>query len=105
MYMIIKIRDFTITPGGRYKKHGKYSGEEYRESILIPAYNKAKDNNEGLCVDLDGTYGYPSSFLEEAFGGLARAYPSDDLLNHLDFISYEDPEEINRIKKYIQSLR
>lgn len=103
--MIIKICDFTITPGGRYRRHGEYSGEEYRESILIPAYIKAKTNNECLYVDLDGTYGYPSSFLEEAFGGLARAFPYDDLLKRIKFISYEDPEEINRIKKYIQSLR
>jgi len=60
--------DFTKYPGGRYKKHGKGSGEEFREDFLVP--NLEKD--EQIIVVLDGTAGYSSSFLEEAFGGLVR---------------------------------
>ncbi|WP_119258904.1 STAS-like domain-containing protein [Shinella zoogloeoides] len=60
--------DFTKYPGGRYRKHGKGSGEEFRDDYLVPAIK----NEEQLIIVLDGTAGYSSSFLEEAFGGLIR---------------------------------
>ena len=61
-------RDFSKFPGGRYKSIGKGSGEEFRERFLIPALERG----EPLVIDMDGTEGYPPSFLEEAFGGLVR---------------------------------
>lgn len=60
--------DFTPFPGGRYKKHGSGSGEEFRETLLIPALR----SRTPVLVNIDGAAGYPSSFLEEAFGGLIR---------------------------------
>ena len=42
MKMIYFTKDFTDTPGGRYKRHGDYSGEQFREDILEPAL-KAND--------------------------------------------------------------
>lgn len=71
--------DFTKYPGGRYKKHGKGSGEEFREDFLVP--NLEKD--EQIIVVLDGTAGYSSSFLEEAFGGLVRRGFGRDLVHRL----------------------
>ena len=66
---VIKIADFAKFPGPRYKDLGKYSGEEFRDDLLIPAIS---EKNSNLIVDLDGVFGYGSSFLEEAFGGLVR---------------------------------
>lgn len=60
--------EFSKTPGGRYRTDGPASGEEFRESVLIPALRE----NATIVIELDGTRGYPSSFLEEAFGGLVR---------------------------------
>ena len=60
--------DFSKTPGGRYLTDGPASGEDFRERLLIPALK----DNQTVIVELDGTRGYPSSFLEEAFGGLVR---------------------------------
>lgn len=60
-------RDFTRHPGPRFRWQGKFSGEEFR-SRLIAWLERA----EQLTVDLDGTSGYGSSFLDEAFGGLIR---------------------------------
>ena len=66
---LIRIAEaFSPYPGPRYAKLGDYSGEEFREEILIPALKKGGP----LTVDLDGTKGYGSSFLEEAFGGAVR---------------------------------
>jgi hypothetical protein len=60
---------FTRYPGGRYRKHGNGSGQEFREDYLVPAI-KAEDK---VVIEMDDTAGYPASFLEEAFGGLVRA--------------------------------
>lgn len=76
----IRVRDFAPSPGGRFVSDGEYSGEWFREEILAPALRKASTESEALVVILDGTSGYGSSFLEEAFGGLIRlkrATPSD----------------------------
>ncbi|MBX9944420.1 MAG: STAS-like domain-containing protein [Reyranella sp.] len=61
-------RDFSKLPAGRYRSDGPHSGEVFREDYLIPNLEKGL-----VIVILDGTDGYPSSFLEEAFGGLARS--------------------------------
>lgn len=65
-------KDFSATPGGRYRRHGPYSGEEFREVILLPRVRAAQAQNQRVVVDFDGVAGIPSSFLEEAFGGLIR---------------------------------
>lgn len=59
--------DFSVYPAGRTPKDGEYNGECFRKLIK-------RHINEGthLTVKLDGTRGYGSSFLEEAFGGLIR---------------------------------
>lgn len=64
----INVADFFPYPGGRYRRHGKGSGQEFREDHLIPIL-KTRDHAR---IVLDGASGYPPSFLEEAFGGLIR---------------------------------
>ncbi|MGO4619025.1 STAS-like domain-containing protein [Ensifer sp. 2YAB10] len=68
MQTISIARDFTPFPGGRYRRHGKGSGEAFREDVLVPLLKAGTDTT----IDLDGASGYPPSFLEEAFGGLVR---------------------------------
>ena len=62
------LNEFSRTPGGRYYTDGPASGQKFREEVLIPALAE----NDHLTIEMDGTRGYPSSFLEEAFGGLVR---------------------------------
>lgn len=94
--------DFTDTPGSRYRtKWDNYSGEEFREELLEPKFLKAKENNEKLMIDFDGGYGYLISFLEEAFGGLARIYGSNSVLETLEFKSDEEETLITKVKFYI----
>lgn len=102
--MTIKIsQEFTDTPGPRYKKDGQFSGEEFRESILLPKFKDIlNNNNENLIIDFDGGYGYPSSFLEEAFGGLARKFGADVVLSKIEFISKEEPALVDEVKDYIR---
>ena len=94
-------KDFTITPGGRYIKEGPYSGELFREQILFPKYIEAKAKGVMLVVNLDGCMGYPSSFLDESFGGLVALVPDEDILKRIKLISDDEPGLIEKVKKNI----
>jgi hypothetical protein len=61
-------RDFSRTPGGRYRREGRWSGEEFRDDILMPRLQKC----DVVRVNLDSADGFTTSFLEEVFGGLVR---------------------------------
>lgn len=85
----IKIaKEFSTTPGGRFKKTGPHSGEAFREKIL-----EALKQNDIVTIILDGTEGYGSSFLEEAFGGLVRdkTFSPDQILSRVRIVS-ETPQ-------------
>lgn len=69
---MIRVAEHARSPGGRFKSDGPFSGEWFREEILSPALAQAIEVGERLVVELGGTSGYGSSFLEEAFGGLIR---------------------------------
>lgn len=62
-------REFSRYPAGRFRTDGPWSGQKFREEVLLPALG----DRTPVTVDLDGTAGYGSSFLEEAFGGTVRA--------------------------------
>ncbi len=84
--------DFSETPGGRFKRHGLFSGEEFRDNVLIDLLSRAIEDGEKLTIVLDGVAGYGSSFLEEAFGGLIRRchFNHEQLNRHLE-LRAEDP--------------
>lgn len=96
---------FTETPGSRNVYEGAYSGEEFLNKILLPNFIKALGANSLLYIDLDNTEGFATSFLEEAFGGLARKYDSETVLEHLDFKSDDEPLLIEEIKTYIREAK
>lgn len=86
---IVVGRDFTPTPIGRYFSDGEYSGEAFRERVLIPAllrYDK-------VTVDLAGVIGYGSSFLEEAFGGVfdRKDRINPEVVRQKLFVTTSDP--------------
>ncbi len=102
----IKIsRDFSDTPGGRYIAEGEYSGEAFREKVLIPKYLEAIKEGKKLIVDLDGCYGLATSFLEEAFGGLVRKQKNRDILNILQIVSEDRPNLQEKIINYINEAK
>jgi|JI9StandDraft_1071089.scaffolds.fasta_scaffold237148_2 hypothetical protein len=95
--------DYTDTPGPRYRWQGKYSGEDFLELLLRPKFLDAESKNIILVVDLDGVEGYGSSFLEESFGGLTRAFGSERVQKTLK-ISSEDELLILEIEDYIKGM-
>src|SRR5690606_13973127 len=102
--IIIRVCDFSKTPGSRYRDEGRkaHSGEEFREEILEPKFKIAIANDQKILIDLDGTIGYGTSWLEEVFGGLARAYGHRRVLSTLEFKSEEEGYLIDDIKQYIK---
>lgn len=104
--MILKIaEEFADMPGPRFKYEGDYSGEEFREQLLKPKFEEASASGEKLLVDLDGGFGYAKSFLEEAFGGLAREYLPESVLEVLEFKSEDEPYLSSDIVRYIREAR
>jgi hypothetical protein len=96
-------REFSRIPGPRYVEEGPHSGQEFREKILRPKFEEARRNNDRLVIELDGVrFGYPTSFLEEAFGGLVREFGVDAVLQHLVFRSTEEPYLPEEIVAYIK---
>lgn len=97
-------KEFSRTPGPRYPFEGDYSGEVFRQKHLEPALKRAITNNAILLINLDGTAGYGTSFLEEAFGGLIRVdkYKLDTLLEHIEIYSEEEPYLIEDVINYLQ---
>lgn len=102
--IILFVKSYSITPGSRYKEEGKkaHSGEEFREDFLEPKFQEAESKNIKLIVNLDGTIGYGTSWLEEVFGGLARKMGKEKVLNRIEFVSDEEPYLIEDIKQYIK---
>jgi hypothetical protein len=99
---VLRVTDFSETPGARYRSDGSFSGEEFREALLQPAFAGAIKAGAVLTVDLDGTYGYATSFLEEAFGGLAAQYGSALLLKHLRLKTDDEPTLRGDVERYIR---
>lgn len=114
--MKINVLDFAEYPGPRYKRQGDFSGEEYYITVLNPAFAKCYQQHEKLEINLDGTAGYPSSFLDEAFGELIYDFSeaaveafvvlkTERFKRHLDMIYKETfPQwEKKRINKIVVS--
>ena len=104
LMLLLKIAtDFTTAPGPRYITEGKFSGEQFRQEVLLPKVLEAREKKVTLTVDLDGTSGYATSFLEESFGGLIRE--NDLSLATLDsvlkFTSNEEPSLLKEIREYM----
>jgi hypothetical protein len=95
-------KEYTSTPGGRFASQGPYSGEDFRQRFLEPAFEDPT-REEQITIILDGVMGFATSFLEEAFGGLARIYGRERVQKRLSFISTEEPNLVDEINAYIEN--
>ncbi|UKV15643.1 STAS-like domain-containing protein [Thalassospiraceae bacterium SW-3-3] len=87
LMMIHIADDFSPYPSGREKSDGPNSGERFRDDFLVPALQE----NDVVEIVLDGVKGYPSSFTEEAFGGLIRlGFNKEELLGGKLLVVFHD---------------
>lgn len=90
-------RQFSRAPAGRFIADGPNSGERFRTEFLVPALRE----DAQITIELDGTRGYGSSFLEEAFGGLRRlGFTGAELLRRLKFRT-NDSSLVSEIETYL----
>lgn len=68
--IVVRVLDFTEAPGPRFINQGKHSGEQFYVDVLNGKMAQCIKENRDMDVLLDGTAGYPSSFLDQAFGEL-----------------------------------
>lgn len=101
----VKFADiFTDMPSGRYREDSSDSAEEFRDDILVPLLRE----HDIIVLDLRDVYGYPSSFLEEAFGGLIREelFTEKDLNCKLRLVDHEGlRDNITRIRQFINDAQ
>jgi len=100
MKMINIAEDFSRFPGPRFINLGPYSGEKFKNEVLKPAI---ENHNSDIVINLDGTMGYGSSFLEESFGGLIRDGISPEIVFSIinNMISTEDTSLIDEVRDYV----
>ena len=109
MFTLNVASDFTRTPGVRSSREGEFSGEDFLVKYLSPLFLEAVAKQQKLLINLDGTAGYATSFLEAAFGGLVRGYeehnivptPLVEVKRYLELKSTDDPYLIEEIEEYM----
>ena len=98
-------KEFSQFPAGRLLNDGPFSGQAFRENLLVPALKRA----DKVDVIIDEVSGYGSSFLEEAFGGLVRSegFKPDELLKKIKLTTHDPSFEmyIDEILDYIKSAK
>jgi hypothetical protein len=100
---IVVAREFSDAPGARHTADGVNSAEEFLERLLRPKFIAAQKEGGKLFVDLDGTWGYASSFVSGSFGALAREFGAATVNQHLAFKSDEDPLLLEKIAREIST--
>jgi STAS-like domain of unknown function (DUF4325) len=91
-------QDFSQFPAGRVPEDGPYSGAQFRDELLLPALREGP-----VTLLLDGTMGYGSSFLKEAFGPLKVHFTAVELRHRLLLESKHDPSLVKEIWTYLES--
>lgn len=86
------VEKYTEYPGPRYRNQGEHSGQAFFEDVLDNEMGQAIKKDTQLLLDLDGTAGYGSSFLDEAIGNLVLKYTKDKVLKHLKIKSEIEPD-------------
>lgn len=95
--------DFSDAPGARFRDDGDDSGQEFYEDLLRPKFLEAVAQKAILFIDLDGTYGYATSFISYSFGSLSREFGKENVIKTLELKSDEDEKLVDYVKKTIES--
>lgn len=90
----IRVLDFTEAPGPRFINQGEHSGEQFYVEVLNEKMAQCIRENKELDILLDGTAGYPSSFLDQAFGELVYDFTKEIVEHRVHIITV-----VNRRRK------
>lgn len=88
----IYVKEFSEYPGLRHCSISDKSGEEYYHKIMNKTFKDAFEKGKKLTVNLDGTAGYATSFLDEAFGNLIFDFGEENVKKFIVIESYQEPD-------------
>lgn len=94
----IRIADWTRFPGGRFKKHGDYSGEEFREEFL----DKEAAHGSDFEIDFNGIFTVGWSFLDESLGFYVDKLGEDEFRRRFRIIADDDPDILQELETVIE---
>lgn len=84
---------FSKAPGPRYRRLGKYSGEEFREDYLEKWFKKGTE----VTLDANGVFlSFGPSFLSESFGKIAENIGEEEFYK---IIHFKEDSDINKLFK------
>lgn len=86
-------REFSRNPGGKREIDTPWSAELFRTKYLIPLCQEF----DRVVIDINGTLGFASCFLEFAFAGL-----SPTIASKIAIQSDEDPSLKTEIEEYLK---
>jgi hypothetical protein len=89
-YTYVVAREYTRFPGGRRRQNGDHSGEEFRETVVIPLLDKY----DLITFDLTGSAGYSSGFLDEAFGEIGSILGMAEAKRRIKIVASDDPDAV-----------
>jgi hypothetical protein len=100
---IIKVVDWHATPKFRFKTEYEFSGEVFRDEVLVPELRE----NEHVHVDLTGYNRYGPSFIDEAFANIIRKgiFSPEYLEEHLSYSHEHLPRVVEQIDQKIDKAR
>lgn len=99
--MIIRVAEWSRTPGGRKRAWGPFSAEEFRDDVLVPALAE----HDRVTVDLDGAAGYAGSFLHEVFWGLAERIGPSEVLRRVEVVCTDEPHLVDDVRTYVTEVQ
>lgn len=90
---------YTEYPGGRFERLGPFSGEDFREKVLREIFETGKK------IEIDATgvvTSFSPSFLDEAFGTLAKEYGYERFLDTVTMFSEDNPKLTDKMHYYVK---
>ena len=81
--------DYSVKPGLGRRDDSDNSAEVFFDKVLGPALAQVWDTDKTITLDLDGVYGYTSSFLSEIGQQLIKNFPDKNRLQKKLHIKYQ----------------
>jgi hypothetical protein len=92
-------KEYSPYPGGRFIKLGDFSGEEFREKVLVPVF----EAGDRIVIDASGVKtSFSPSFLDEAFGEVAKRYTLKKFFETVKVFSTENELLEEKVKHYAE---
>ena len=93
-------KEYSKYPGGRFKKLGEFSGEDFRDEVLRDIF---ESDDKSIEIDATGVItSFTPSFLDECFGELAKEYGIEKFNQKVKLFSSDNPGLSEKMMYYVE---